>query len=53
MYLQRAPAGRRRRRNSVFRDMKESMDRLDELAAFVAILDTGNLAAAGRRPSAP
>jgi len=29
--------------------MKESMDRLDELAAFVAILDTGNLAAAGRR----
>jgi DNA-binding transcriptional LysR family regulator len=29
--------------------MKESMDRLDELAAFVAILDAGSLSAAGRK----
>src|SRR5215471_5494867 len=29
--------------------MEESMDRLEELEAFVAILDAGSLAAAGRK----
>ena len=38
-----------RARKTSFRVMEEYVDRLDELAAFVAILDEGSLAAAGRR----
>lgn len=45
----RAARSQPKGRKTSFRDTKDRVDRLDELAVLVAVIDCGSLAAAGRR----